>query len=87
MWPGVGEAWLGATGLARHYPLFMARDLKGRMDECARQMGLHRVQCTVLASKPNSLRWARMLGFEPEGLMRKFGPQKEDFYRFAKVEP
>ena len=42
---GGGRPGWVQTGLARHYPLFMARDLKGRMDECARQMGLHRVQC------------------------------------------
>ena len=85
LWPGVGEAWLGATRLARQYPLFMVRGMRHHLGVCAAEMRLHRVQCVVLAARRSRRRWAGLLGFEEEGLMRKFGPQGEDFYRFAKV--
>lgn len=44
-----------------------------------------RVEITVLASFPAAIRWARMLGFEREGLMRCYDPAGQDHWLYSRV--
>jgi RimJ/RimL family protein N-acetyltransferase len=46
---------------------------------------LWRVQASVHANDEKAYRFADWCGFEEEGLMRMFGPDKSDYYRFARV--
>ena len=44
-----------------------------------------RIQAAVRADWPEAQRFAEFLGLENEGLMRKYGPDGSDYFRFAKV--
>lgn len=54
------------------------------MIEEAHLNGITRVWCAVDASDDNGHRWLRALGFEPEGLMRKYAKGR-DYVLYAKV--
>jgi len=45
----------------------------------------HRLQFYVKKDFKEACRFAEFLGFNEEGLMRKFGPDKQDFYLYARV--
>ncbi len=49
------------------------------------QLKLRRVHTTIRADFPTAEKWIKILGFEKEGLMRKFGPEGEDHFLFSKV--
>lgn len=44
-----------------------------------------RLECFVDVSFPQGIRWAEMLGFQREGLMRAFSPDGRDHLLFARV--
>lgn len=44
-----------------------------------------RIQAAVRKDFDKGTRLIEFLGFEKEGLMRKFGPDKSDYYRYAVV--
>ena len=46
-----------------------------------------RIEFNVLREHDQSCRWLAHLGFEREGLRRRFGPSGEDFWLYAKVTP
>ena len=80
-WKTTAEAWVWAMPGVHDYPLFVhkivARGLK--------QGGIKRIQCTVKVGNDRAVRWVEILGFEREGLMKKYGPGGADFYMYAKV--
>ena len=72
MWEGVGEAWF--VGSARLHQ--KSREKKHK---------LCRVQAACRADWAEALRFAKFMGFEEEGLMKKYGHDGEDFIRLAKI--
>lgn len=46
---------------------------------------IQRIEVTVDADFPQARRWVESLGFNCEGLMKKFNPDGSDAYLFAKV--
>jgi len=44
-----------------------------------------RIEATVLAGFEPGCRWMKLLGFEFEGVMRKYGSDGSDYLRYAKV--
>jgi len=53
-----------------------------RFIECSRQ---RRIEATVIAGFEPGCRWMKLLGFEFEGVMRKYGSDGSDYLRYAKV--
>lgn len=49
------------------------------------QNGLWRVQATVKVGWERALRFAEFMGFESEGVMRQYGPEKGDYFRVARL--
>lgn len=84
-WPGVASAFLSLTPFAqtRKRALFVA--LRDQLAAWMDVYGLWRVETTALASWEASCRLLEHLGFEQEGPLRKYGPNKEDFYMYARV--
>ena len=46
---------------------------------------LQRIEATVDLTFPEAIRWIELLGFQREGIMRKCGPNGEDFAMYARV--
>lgn len=49
--------------------------------------GLQRMQMSVRTTNRQGWDWARALGFQCEGVMRRYGPSGADCWLFARVKP
>jgi RimJ/RimL family protein N-acetyltransferase len=78
---GSGAMWAFLAADAGPYMLRLTR-AGLRMLEIAR---LRRVEANVPADFVAGCRWLPILGFELEGLMRKYGPDGSDHYRYART--
>lgn len=84
-WSGVGEAWALLSSLADRYMFSIHKIVKTSIPRLAVEMNLHRLQTVVPAKSDRALGWAERLGFKSEGIMRQYGPDKGDYYRFARI--
>jgi hypothetical protein len=82
LWPGVGSAWLHVTPLAYTYRFSLYRELIWQCYWIATGLGLHRVEADIVADAPTSHRLARHLHLVCEGLMRQYGPDRSDYYKY-----
>ena len=84
MWPGVGEIWAVFSPLALKYPdtWAMAKKLLEIYSEkyVRLQAALDPVDCEA------AIRFDERLGFEYEGLLRRYGPHGEDRQMYALVK-
>lgn len=84
IWDGFGEAWTLFTRLLFQNPKTVHKTVKYIMGELIKEEGFKRVQAVVDASNERAVRWIERLGFEREGLMRKYIGDK-DFYLYARI--
>jgi hypothetical protein len=85
LWKGVAEAWmLGSDDVGRHR-IKVARQLRVMLDEVMWHRGIYRAQANIHHKFEKAIRLAEWLGFENEGLMRRFGIEGADYIRYAKV--
>lgn len=93
-----GGAILACAGIARtafrggYLWAFVAQDAGRHMvklDRCMRRfldaVKITRIEATVEAGFSPGCRWLEILGFEYEGLMKKYGPSGDDHLRYARV--
>jgi hypothetical protein len=82
----VGDAWAVAlvalfAADAGPWMLGIVRAVRGWLD----QQPAHRIAMDVRDDFAAGHRFARMLGFEAEGLMRAYGPNREDHMLYARI--
>ncbi len=82
---GVGVIWMYTTDAARGHGVKLCRFAKTAINIVFEEMRFHRLQAVIRADRPEYTRWARLMGFECEGLMKKAAPDKTDLYLFARV--
>lgn len=85
-WKGFGEYWLVPSVHVQKYMKTLYQSAKAFIDDTVDKLGLYRVQATIKEDDHVSIRWIEHLGFEREGLMRKFGPNQENQYLYARVK-
>jgi len=85
LWKGVGEAWVVTSELVKTYPIMFAKTTWRKLYEIINSNGIERVQTTIHKNHITSQRWAERMGFENEGLMKKF-LGGEDYYRYALIK-
>jgi len=83
-WPGVAEGWNLSTTHIEKAPMFFARTMKRYVESIAETFKLHRIQTTAF-DDPFHERWMGWLGFEKEGTMRKFTPDKKNQCMYARL--
>lgn len=81
LWPGRAEAWAVMTPATRHHMTAITRAVRAFLDLAE----VRRIDCAVKADFEAGHRWARLLGFEQEGVMRAYGPDGCDYARYARV--
>lgn len=84
MWPGVAEVWTLMSDEAHRYGIAITRFIKKLIAEHTGDY--HRVQCTVAEDYEISHKWLNVLGFEREGLLRKFARTGDSYYMYARVK-
>ena len=85
LWDGVAEGWVLATSKVWNHPLVIARAIKKNFARLAKEHQIVRVQTAVRADFTMGLKFAKWLGLEEEGLMKKYGFDGSDHYRFARL--
>ena len=84
MWKGVLEIWtLTNPDLFAKNIIGAHRVMERLRDMIATQYGAHRIQLMVRASTARYGEFMERFGFKSEGLMQKYGPNGEDFVRYA----
>jgi len=85
VWDGVFEGWF-LGGWRLHNNRFAAiRSVRRELDRMIEDNNIHRLQCVVKADWNEAQKFIEFLGWENEGLMKKYSKDGEDFFRYAKV--
>lgn len=85
IWEGVAEMWLLVEERARKYGKTMTRAAIGYRDFIVLSRNLHRLQVTVRSDSISAVNWAKLIGFEPECVMRRYGADQSDFILMSRV--
>ena len=85
IWNGVAEGWVLATKDALDHPLLVAKAIRKDFARIAKENNIKRVQTAVRANYTTGLKFAKWLGLEEEGLMKKFGFDGSDQYMYARL--
>jgi hypothetical protein len=84
--PGSGEAWALVTPLIHRYPIAFFRAVRESLESIILELKLHRVQSTVKVNDKRSVKFLIKLGFEIEGLLRKYSPDGLDHFIMGRVK-
>lgn len=85
LWAGVCEAWMIAGDDVAKHRIKVSRKMRTMLGDVMRQQGFYRAQANIHHKFERAIRLAEWLGFENEGLMRRFGVEGADYFRYAKV--
>ena len=85
IWGQVAEGWVIATQDVWNHPLSVAKAIKKDFARVAKENNIVRVQTAIRKDFKQGQRFAEWLGLENEGLMRKFGFDGTDQYRYARI--
>ena len=85
LWDNVAEGWVMATNDVWKYSIIMARHFRKKTDVLIETSKIKRLQTTVKANFTLGQRFAEWLGFEKEGLMKYYGPDGSDYFRYARI--
>ena len=80
MWAGVGEAWAVFSVEALDRPVSLFRAAARGLAALEDAQGLRRIQASCHAGHDAGARFLRALGFEREGLLRRYGLHGEGHY-------
>ena len=83
LWDVVAEAWFLPTREVKNKKLRTIRLVRKEFDAAIKRLKLRRVQAIVRSDFKDAHKLAKFLGFESEGLMRKYGPDGSDYERYA----
>lgn len=84
-WSGRGELWIILSfKLDRSDMLFLHRTVKKFLDDC-HDSGYTRLEASVLEGFVAGHKWLKMLGFEPEGIMRSYDPSGKTHTSYSRI--
>lgn len=82
---GRGEAWALLSTLFYKHVRACYRMIKNRLSGMVKEHGLVRVQTLVAPEFTEGARLVEHLGFDQEGLLKKYGPNHEDLLIYGRV--
>ena len=85
LWAGVAEAWMIAGNEVDRHTIKVGRQIRTMLDDVMWHRSIYRAQANIHCRFERAIRLAEWLGFENEGLMRRFGVEGADYFRYAKV--
>ena len=85
LWEGVADAFIFTTQITKRNGIWFSKQCRIKMEQLEHEHELHRIQAAVDAENKTSQRWAEWMGFKSEGLMKRYGPDKKDYYRYARL--
>lgn len=82
---GMGEFWMIPGSLVPKYGLTVSKEAKRFIADTVERFSLHRIQATVREVDQRAVRWIERLGFEREGLMKRYGSDGRNYFMYARV--
>lgn len=76
--PGTGTVYIAGTDSINDYPVEFTRLLKTYQDLIMRKGHLHRLSSEVRSDKSSWVRWAKLCGWQIEGLMKHYYSDASD---------
>lgn len=85
-WKGFGEIWMIPSIHVPKYPKASYATAVQFVNYNIEKLDLYRLQTTIRENDLKAIRWIERLGFQREGLMRCFGPDKGNHFIYARVK-
>lgn len=85
LWPHVGSGWVLTSDLIVKYKIWVHRTIRNILDTAIKVYSLHRIESIILKKHKVSRKWAERLGFQREGLLRKYDSQGNDYWLYARI--
>lgn len=83
--PWTMEVWTLVSSLFFRYPKTCFKAIKQTLDKEMKDRGKVRAQSLIDAKWEWGPRWMEHLGFQKEGVLRSFGPDKGDMVIYSKI--
>tara|TARA_R100001530_G_scaffold135677_1_gene113509 strand:+ start:543 stop:974 length:432 start_codon:yes stop_codon:yes gene_type:complete len=84
--PGAGEVWLVPGIAVDKYKFEFYKTVRWLLDEyLIDHKKLHRLEMAIEDKWEKGIRWAKSLGFEREGFMKQWSPDKKDHILYARI--
>lgn len=84
-WSGRAVAWALFTPRAQRWARRVQTATKFHVEQIRQDLSLRRLEAPVEATDEAAVRWALVLGFEKESVLRSYGPGGEDYFMMAMV--
>ena len=84
-WLGSAQGWVISSKRIFRNKIKASRLIKERTDLLCANNKIWRLQTAVKANFNTGIRFAEFLGFNKEGLMVGYGPDKTDYYLMARI--
>jgi hypothetical protein len=85
IWEGVGHCFAFITHDAKKYPITLYRTAQNMLDLASDGRGYWRLQSTVETHFNRGIRYLLHLGFNIDGLMPRFGPDRTDHLMMSRM--
>jgi len=85
LWKGCGEWWMVPDANIGNVGMIFCRAARHLVDVLAEELLLFRLQCTVCSGNVPADKWIRFMQFEPEGVLRSFGPEQADYQMYSRL--
>lgn len=76
--PWVADFWVIPSRFVAKYPIAFHKTIVTKFRELVASSNAWRIQAVVDPNYPERVRWITRLGFQREGTMRCFGPDRQD---------
>jgi len=87
IWPGVHELWMmGDIPTFKKNPLKLTKLSRKSINSLENNLIWHRLQIVVRCDNVSAVKWARTIGFQFEGLVRKYTPDGCDCIFYSRIK-
>ncbi len=84
LWPGVYEMWMFPDVSVTQCSIIFLRTARRMLDLVFETHAIHRMQSSSISDTQTDL-WMKFLGFEEEGLLKKYSPVGKDYKMWARI--
>jgi hypothetical protein len=83
---GFGEVWMLAGKYLPHHAVSLVRSSRILYDDMIENKGFYRLQIVVDCNNDSAYQFAKAIGFQVEGIMRKVGLDKANHFLMSRIE-
>ena len=84
IWEGLGHAWVVMGKDYKKHRIWIHKQVQDMFFKIAVGKKFRRVQANVQCDFYDAVRWIEALGFEPESILRQYGPDGKDHYMYTR---